>query len=175
MINFMRRANGHDLFGWMNSSAFLCGVTIKTMATDVDTREECLIICVPFAMRVQYSQWEDQVDADIQDIGCVRCSRVALRSSVSGLMRILDVYKLSPNDCSSSAIDESEVQASGETNVRDCSTNDGRYSIGRRQVDHAKESVVTLGSFEFDSNVIDIRDLQLEKYDVQNISTDVGT
>jgi hypothetical protein len=53
-------------------------------------------------------------------------------------------------------------------------TNDGGYSIGRRRGDQAKASAATSHNFEFESKVIDPSDVQYEKHDLQNTSTDAG-
>jgi hypothetical protein len=88
---------------------------------------------------------------------------------------IFDVYGSCPNDYSSSAIDEEGAPALRETTVRECSYNNGGYSIGWRRGDPSKQSAATSRSFEFDSNITDISDLQLEKQDLHSTSTDAGT
>jgi hypothetical protein len=87
---------------------------------------------------------------------------------------VFDVYGFCPNDYSLSAIDEEGASALRETTVRDCSDSDGGYSIGCRRGDRSKQSAATSRSFEFDSNVTDVSDGQLEKQDLHNISTDDG-
>jgi hypothetical protein len=79
------------------------------------------------------------------------------------------------NDYSSSAIDEEGVPALRETTVRDCSDSDSGYSIGCRRDDPSKHFSATSRSFEFDSNVIDVSDQQLEKHSLHSTSTDAGT
>jgi hypothetical protein len=88
---------------------------------------------------------------------------------------VFDVYGFCPNDYSSSAIDEEGAPALRETTIRDCSDSDGGYSIGCRRGVCSKQSTATSRSFEFDSNVIDVSDLHLEKRLLHNTSTDAGT
>jgi hypothetical protein len=88
---------------------------------------------------------------------------------------IFDQYGSYPNDHSSSAIDEEGAPALCETIVRDCSDNDGGYSIGWRRGDRSKQSAATSRSFEWDSNVTNVSDLQSENQCLHRISTDAET
>jgi hypothetical protein len=87
---------------------------------------------------------------------------------------VFDVYGRFSNGYSSSAIDEEGVPALRETTVQDCSNSDGGYSIGCRRGDPSKQFAAPSRSFEFDSNVTDVSDVQLEKQDLHSISTDAG-
>jgi hypothetical protein len=73
---------------------------------------------------------------------------------------IFNVDGFYSNDYSSSAIDEEGVPALRETTVQDRSDSDGGYSIGCKRGESSKQFVATSRSFEFDSNVIDVSDLQ---------------
>jgi hypothetical protein len=88
---------------------------------------------------------------------------------------VFDVYGFCPNDYSSSAIDEEGAPALRETTIRDWLDSDGGYSIGCRRGDRLKQSAATSRNFEFDSNVTDVSDLQLEKQELHSTSTDDGT
>jgi hypothetical protein len=88
---------------------------------------------------------------------------------------VFNVSGYCPNDYSSSAIDEKDVPALRETIVRDCSESDGGYSIGWRSGDRSKQSAATSRSFEWNSNVTDVSDMQEEKHVLHSTSTDAGT
>jgi hypothetical protein len=88
---------------------------------------------------------------------------------------VFDVYEFRPTDYSSSAIDEEGASALRETASRYCSESDGGYSIGWRSGDRSKQSAATSRSFEWNSNVTDVSDMQEEKHVLHSTSTDAGT
>jgi hypothetical protein len=88
---------------------------------------------------------------------------------------VFNVSRFHPNDYSLSAHDEEGAPALRLTTVRDRLDSDGGYLIGCRRDDRLKQFAATLHSFEFDSNVTDGSDVQLEQHFMQSTSTDAGT
>jgi hypothetical protein len=87
---------------------------------------------------------------------------------------VLNVYGFRPNDYSSSAVDEEGAPAIRETTFRDCSDNDDGYLMRLRHREHSKQSGSTSRSFEWDSNITDVSNMQCEKEYLHITSTDAG-